>query len=46
MTLVAQSYDMQCFPLYSLLLAAGANTVNYLRWAGRDRGNGNHLTFN
>ena len=26
-----QSYDMQCFPLYSLILATGNRTVNYLR---------------
>jgi len=25
-----QSYDMQCFPLYSLILATGNRTVNYL----------------
>jgi len=25
-----ESYDMQCFPLYSLLMASGNRTVNYL----------------
>ena len=25
-----ETYDMQCFPLYSLLMATGHKTVNYL----------------
>ena len=25
-----ETYNMQCFPLYSLLMAAGNRTVNYL----------------
>ena len=25
-----ETYDMQCFPLYSLLMATGNRTVNYL----------------
>ena len=25
-----ETYDMQCFPLYSLLMATGTKTVNYL----------------
>ena len=27
-----QTYDMQCFPLYSLILATGNRTINYLRY--------------
>jgi hypothetical protein len=26
-----QTYEMQCFPLYSLIMAAGNRTINYFR---------------
>ena len=26
------TYNMQCFPLYSLILATGNRTINYLRY--------------